>query len=624
MMLRSYRIVAICAIGLLVSATGTEEPSAGSGLPFGVEMLEDSPAVLNPRENPLARSPAASFLFGIHVITQANVDSQGDNIVGDAANEPSIAVSPIDPDNMVIGWRQFDSIASNFRQGGWAYTVDGGMSWTFPGVLEVGVFRSDPVLDSDSQGNFYYQSLQTTFDVDVFKSTNGGVSWLNPVSAFGGDKNWMAIDRTGGFGEGHIYGIWQRFFSCCDLNVLTRSTDDGASFETPVPMDLSPTFGTMAVGPEGELYAAGIDGSVTQDLTTFVVSRSLDARFAVATPTSIAVQVDLGGSMGISAGPNPAGLLGQAVVATDHSTGTSRGNVYLMASVVPDAGVDPLDVHFARSIDGGQTWTAPIRVNDDTSSRNWQWFGTLSVAPNGRIDAIWNDTRNNEVSNLSRLYYSYSHDTGETWARNVPVTFTFNSLLGFPQQNKLGDYYTIVSDLIGANVAFAATFNGEQDVYHARILPDCNENLMHDALELSNGSTTDCNGNGIPDECDAAPSCVPSGAVPDGDTVPGMPLTVDHAVGDDIVLSWGASCSVDDVDYAIYEGLIGLFTAYAPRTCSTSGLTTYTLTPNPASAFYLVVPIADLEGSYGTNGADVERTPNPGACFPQLLGACAP
>ena len=624
MMLRSSRIMAICAIGLLISATGTEEPAAGSGLPFGVEMLEDSPAALNPRENPLARSPAASTLFGIHVITQANVDSQGDNIVGDAANEPSIAVSPTDPDNMVIGWRQFDSIASNFRQGGWAYSVDGGMSWTFPGVLEVDVFRSDPVLDSDSQGNFYYQSLQTSLDVDVFKSTNGGVSWLNPVSAFGGDKNWMAIDRTGGFGEGHIYGIWQRFFSCCDPNVLTRSTDDGVSFETPVAMDLSPTFGTMTVGPEGELYAAGIDGSVTQDLTTFVVSRSLDARFAVATPTSTGVEVDLGGSMGVSAGPNPAGLLGQAVVATDHSTGTSRGNVYLMASVVPDGGLDPLDVHFVRSIDGGQTWIAPIRVNDDTSSSNWQWFGTLSVAPNGRIDAIWNDTRDSGVSNLSQLYYSYSHDTGETWARNVPVSPTFNSLLGFPQQNKIGDYYTIVSDAIGANVAFAATFNGEQDVYHARILPDCNENLAHDSLELLNGSTTDCNGNGIPDECDAAASCAPAGAVPDGDAVPGVPLTVEHAAGGDIVLSWGASCSVDDTDYAIYEGPIGLFTSYLPNTCSTSGLTTYTVTPTIPSGFFLVVPIGDIEGSHGTNSVGAERAPSTGACAPQLLGACSP
>ena len=34
-------------------------------------------------------------------------------------------------------------------------------------------------------------------------------------------------------------------------------------------------------------------------------------------------------------------------------------------------------------------------------------------------------------------------------------------------QSKLGDYYDMKSDNGGADVAYAATFNGEQDVYYA-------------------------------------------------------------------------------------------------------------------------------------------------------------
>ena len=49
---------------------------------------------------------------------QVNVNATGANISGDAANEPSIAISPLDPKKMVIGWRQFDVISSNFRQNG--------------------------------------------------------------------------------------------------------------------------------------------------------------------------------------------------------------------------------------------------------------------------------------------------------------------------------------------------------------------------------------------------------------------------------------------------------------------------------------------------------------------------
>lgn len=69
-------------------------------------------------------------------------------------------------------------------------------------------------------------------------------------------------------------------------------------------------------------------------------------------------------------------------------------NIYVLGSVDP-SGADPADVMFIRSTDDGATWNDPLRVNDDPQGNGaHQWFGTMSVAPNGRIDAIWNDTRN--------------------------------------------------------------------------------------------------------------------------------------------------------------------------------------------------------------------------------------
>jgi hypothetical protein len=62
---------------------------------------------------------------------QVNVDANGNNILGDAANEPSIAVNPTDLNKMAIGWRQFNSVNSDFRQGGYGYTSNGGATWTF-------------------------------------------------------------------------------------------------------------------------------------------------------------------------------------------------------------------------------------------------------------------------------------------------------------------------------------------------------------------------------------------------------------------------------------------------------------------------------------------------------------
>lgn len=464
------------------------------------EHPDDPPAEQAARDDLDARSPGARVAAGGYVSIQVNVDPAGRNIVGDAANEPSIAVNPVDPSSMVVGWRQFDSVGSNFRQGGWAWSTDGGQSWTFPGVLEPGVFRSDPVLDVDSAGRFFYNSLKVDFSMDFWRSLDGGISWLSPVPAFGGDKNWAAIDRTGGLGEGNVYGVWQRGIGCCGPDIFTRSTDGGTSFATPVDVALNPSFGVIAVGPDGEVYATGVETNFGQDFGTFIVSRSDDARDPFASPTFSGQRVDLGGSMVLGASPNPDGLLGQAWVAVDRSERSSRGHVYLLGSVNPP-GSDPMDVKIARSVNGGQTWEPPVRINDDAGTA-WQWFGTLSVAPNGRLDVVWNDTRRSGFSTVSELYYSWSYDGGKTWSPNAAVSPAFDSTVGWPNQNKLGDYYDMVSDETGADLAWAATFNNEQDVYYLRLFPDCNGNGVSDVTDVDGGTSLDDNGNEIPDECD--------------------------------------------------------------------------------------------------------------------------
>jgi hypothetical protein len=50
---------------------------------------------------------------------QVNTVEGGFDLQQDAANEPSIAVNPSNPNLIAIGWRQFDYIGNNFRQAGW-------------------------------------------------------------------------------------------------------------------------------------------------------------------------------------------------------------------------------------------------------------------------------------------------------------------------------------------------------------------------------------------------------------------------------------------------------------------------------------------------------------------------
>jgi hypothetical protein len=415
--------------------------------------------------------PATTVHSAFGTSYQVNVNASSQNIPGDAANEPSMCIDPTNPNRMAIGWRQFDTTNSNFRQSGVAYTTNAGLNWTFPGNLELGTFRSDPVLAADANGAFYYLGISnsSTFDCDLLRSTNGGATWQPLGPAQGGDKEWMAIDTTAGPGRGNIYQVWSPFFNVYGNNpnqIFTRSTDGGHTWMTAIGLPHQPYFGTLDVGPGGELYSFAADSFST----AFVLNRSTNAQNPSVTPTvDLTSIVNLGGSI-LDGLPNlnPDGLLGQAWVAVDRSTGSTRGNVYVLCTVSNAPG-NLANVMFSRSADSGQTWSTPLRLNDDSANQGaCHWFGTLAVAPNGRVDACWNDTRHSPNNSLSELYYTWSNDGGLTWAPNRPLSPAFNQALGFPKQNKMGDYIAMVSLNDAACIAYTATFNGEEDIYFVR------------------------------------------------------------------------------------------------------------------------------------------------------------
>ena len=468
----------ICLLLLsgLATAPGQLAPTRRVPRNEPLERYDNPPAP--PRK--IETSPRMISQFGLFTSYQVNVDSNGQNILGDAANECPISVDPTDGNKMVIAWRQFNSVTSNFRQGGWGYTTDAGVHWTFPGVLQNNVFRSDPVTKSDETGNFFYLSLQSNvqqsfFCDDLWRSTNGGQTWVEQSpdrGAGGGDKQWFTIDKTAGPGHGFQYqsddGI-----NCSGGGVeFQRSTNGGVTWQAPINIPNSPIYGTLDVDTNGNLFVGGEGNS------GFFCERSSNAQIGGQTPTfDRSTAVNLGGQLG-GGGINPAGLDGMLFLAIDRSGGPTNNNIYMLASVVPP-GRSTTDVMFARSTDGGLTFSAPHKVNDDPVNPNkWHWFGTFSVAPNGRLDAVWYDTRNAANNTDSQLFYSFSTDGGVTWSANVAVSNSFNPFEGYPNQSKIGDYITIVSDETGGNVAYSATFNfnparnqHEEDVYYVRVAP---------------------------------------------------------------------------------------------------------------------------------------------------------
>ena len=461
-------------LGLIAFATCSLLTAAASGQAVARKALPKEP--LERYDNPPAIaapavriSPALVSQFGPYASYQVNVDANGNNRIGDAANEPSICVDPTDRNKMSIGWRQFDSVLSNFRQAGFAYSTNGGSNWISPGVLQPNVFRSDPVLNSDSAGRFFYLSLLPTFFDDLWQSLTGGQSWAMIAPADGGDKQWFTIDNTNSSGHGFQYQCWSTDGNNYGGRQFTRSINGGSTWLDPINIPNTPAWGTLDVDSDGNVFIGGVN------LNTGGIwcVRSTNAKNGAVIPNfDQSTALNLGGDIVFSEPINPEGLVGQVFLAVDRSGTSTNDNVYMLASVQPFGFTDGSDVMFVRSTDGGTTFSAPRRVNDDpVNHAKWHWFGTLSVAPSGRIDVVWFDTRNAANNTDSQLFYSYSTDGGNTWSPNVAVSNSFNPFIGYPNQSKIGDYITVVSDDAGANVAYAATFNGEEDIYYVRVRP---------------------------------------------------------------------------------------------------------------------------------------------------------
>src|SRR6058998_1595935 len=269
----------ICLFLLAAIATASAQVAPVQRMPFAEHLEKYDNAPAPPRKietSPRVVSPYAGFIS-----YQANVDQNGNNIIGDAANECVISVDPTNGNRMTIAWRQFNDVTSNFRQGGWGYSTDAGVHWTFPGVLQNGVFRSDPVTKSDEVGNFFYLSLQSTLPTqtfycdDLWRSTNGGQSWTllsGEQGAGGGDKEWFTIDKTNGPGHGFQYQA-DDGINCSGGGVqFQRSTNGGVTWQSPITIPNSPVYGTLDVDTNGNVFVGG-EGS-----TTFYCERSSNAQ----------------------------------------------------------------------------------------------------------------------------------------------------------------------------------------------------------------------------------------------------------------------------------------------------------------------------------------------------------
>ena len=121
---------------------------------------------------------------------------------------------------------------------------------------------------------------------------------------------------------------------------------------------------------------------------------------------------------------------GMPVLVCDLSNGPHRGTLYLNWSDQRN-GTGDTDVWLARSTDGGRTWSAPQRVNDDKKGRQ-QFLTWLAVdQTTGHLYTVFYDRRAYDDERTD-VYLAVSRDGGQSFENMKisespfdPVSFIF-------------------------------------------------------------------------------------------------------------------------------------------------------------------------------------------------------
>ncbi|MFH1863093.1 MAG: T9SS type A sorting domain-containing protein [bacterium] len=350
------------------------------------------------------------------------------DMTGQVQNEQQIVVNPQNPNNLVAVWRDF---RLGYRRVGMGRSFDGGRTWFDSLFYEpTYAWQSDPGLTWHSSGAIYaivlsyYPNFQGEDGLFVSKSLDGGMSWgtfvpaVNAIPNSFEDKELIACDRTGGLYDGNLYIAWARFTNNMSVSRITmvRSTTEGSTWEQPVSVSdgTGVQWPLPAVGANGEVYVAWVKYSPPG----IYMDQSLDGG------------VSWGGDRLIqstdfaSAYINPYLMIfSYPAMDVDITNGPFHGFMYI-AYADQMAGSSDTDILFTASQDGGNSWTHPIRLNDDSFNNGCDQFHPWLVCDEeGILHLIFYDRRNDPGQNLYMdLYYTYSTNAGLSWAPNRRIT----------------------------------------------------------------------------------------------------------------------------------------------------------------------------------------------------------
>ncbi len=340
--------------------------------------------------------------------------------------EPSIAVSPADPNVVVAG-----SILDNVYR-----SVDGGATWTRDQLVSPhGVF-GDPCVIGSPTGDFYYLHLSDPSGkgwadkglldrIVCQRSRDGGRKWsrgsyMGLNGAKDQDKEWADVDLDGG----QIAACWTQFDAYgstadADSSVILCAASNRRARRWSRPVRVSAVAGDCRDGDatvEGAVPAFGPDGALNvvwaRDEQLWFNRSENGGRKWGAHEMPVA-NIDGGWDRVV---PGIGRANGMPVTEVDCSNGPHRGRIYVNWTDLRN-GVGDSDVWLCHSDDAGATWSAPVRVNGDDTATD-QFFTWMAVDDvTGGVHVVYYD-RSGATSGMdvaTEVVVASSFDGGTTW-----------------------------------------------------------------------------------------------------------------------------------------------------------------------------------------------------------------
>ena len=390
--------------------------------------------------------------------------------------EPSIAVNPTNPQNVVTAFQVGRVDAGGDADNGFASSSDGGQTWTtglLPGLTTDGPHpgpfdrASDAVVAFGPDGTVYANSLVFNDSTEcvagnclpsgmaVNVSKDGGKTWSDAVilesdpGAGLNDKNWIVVDQSNAAGhhQGRVYVVWDRIasveYSYCDAacDVLTNWTSAVAGSNAGTTNGWYTLYPGQGIGSIPLVLNDGSLMVVFQTLSGNPVTVNTGDQPNLDTSGTPIVQVTAPAAGSVAW---PAPLPFEQVPVTVGQYHSVNGVPEQRAGSLPTATVDPKtnqvyvgwedssfrtndgrnDAVFVTSTDNGLTWTPMKAIDPDKDGSYLDDYNTaLTVGNDGILRAMYRQ-RLESGSTFSKTidtYYSQSADGGQTWSAPLKV-----------------------------------------------------------------------------------------------------------------------------------------------------------------------------------------------------------